>query len=62
MSTWHQERPGKPLPNLQHATRWRSYNPRGHLSVTTHETREACLAFCEKTGEVPVPPVNKEQP
>lgn len=56
MPTWHQERPGHPLPQLAHATLWRSYNPTGHLSVMTHESHQACLAYCDKTGDVPVAP------
>lgn len=60
MPTWHQERSGHPLPNLQHATKWRCYNPTGHLSVMTFDSKDACLAYCNRTGDVPVPPATKE--
>lgn len=54
MPTWHQEKAG--LPQLAHPTQWRSYNPSGHLCVMTHESKEACMKYCERTGDVPVPP------
>lgn len=56
MSTWHQERKDHPLPKLWHPAKWRSYNPKGHLSVMTHESKEACIKYCDKTGDVPVAP------
>jgi len=56
MATWHQERAGSPLPVLTHPTKWTSYNPHGHLSVMRHESYEACMAYCEKTGDVPLAP------
>ena len=58
MSAWHQERSGHPLPKLQHQTKWRSYNPTGHLCVMTHGSEAECLAYCNRTGDVPVPPEN----
>lgn len=58
MPTWHQERPGHPLPKLTHPTQWSSYNPHGHLSVMRFASREECLAYCEKTGDVPLAPDN----
>lgn len=57
MSTWHQERNGHPLPKLSHPTQWRSYNPKGHLGVITHLTEEQCTRYCDKTGDIAVPPV-----
>lgn len=54
MSTWHQERGGHSLPKLCHPTLWRSYNPKGHLGVMTFSTKEECLKYCEKTGDIPV--------
>ena len=56
MPTWHQEREGKKLPALYHPTKWTSYNPTGPLSVMRHESAEECLAYCDKTGDVPLPP------
>lgn len=56
MPSWHQERPGQTLPKLSHPTQWSSYNPQGHLSVMRHESREACMAYCNKTGDIPLPP------
>lgn len=62
MSTWHQERGAtaggvaKVLPKLWHPTLWRSYNPKGHLCVMTHPNKEDCMAYCSKTGDVPVAP------
>lgn len=56
MPSWHQERPGQTLPKLSHPTQWSSYNPQGHLSVMRHESREACMTYCNKTGDIPVPP------
>lgn len=58
MASWHQERPGRTLPKLSHPTQWSSYNPQGHLSVMRHESLEACMAYCNKTGDVPLPPDN----
>lgn len=58
MPTWHQERPGKPLPKLTHPTKWRSYNPTGHLSVMTHDSQHDCVEYCKRTGDVPLPPDN----
>lgn len=63
MTTWHQERgaiPGgvpKLLPALQHPNLWRSYNPKGYMCVMTHPNKEAALAYCERTGDVPVAPL-----
>lgn len=56
MPTWHQERNGHPLPVLYHPTKWRSYNPNGHLSVMTHESREVCEQYCKRSGDVPLAP------
>lgn len=58
MASWHQERSGHALPKLSHPTQWTSYNPQGHLSVMRHESLEACMAYCNKTGDVPLPPDN----
>lgn len=58
MTTWHQERNGKALPKLTHESRWRSYNPKGHLSVMTFETAKACFEYCKKTGDIPLAPDN----
>jgi hypothetical protein len=57
MATWHQERPGKQLPSLTHPTKWSSYNWGGHLSVMRHESKEACMIYCDKTGDIPMPPM-----
>lgn len=54
MPTWHQLKAG--LPKLSHPTQWSSYNPQGHLCIVRHESREACLAYCERTGNVPLMP------
>lgn len=54
MPSWHQTKHG--LPRLSHPTQWTSYNPHGHLSVMRHATREECMAYCEKTGDIPLPP------
>lgn len=59
MATWHQERAGKPLPTLTHPTKWSSYNPSGHLSVMRHESSEACMTYCEKTGDAPLAPTGE---
>ena len=56
MSTWHQERKGRALPKLSHPIRWSSYNPTGHLCVMRHFTEDTCMAYCDKTGDIPVPP------
>ena len=56
MPSWHQERPGHTLPKLSHPTQWSSYNPQGHLTVMRHESLEACVAYCNKTGDVILPP------
>ena len=61
MSTWHQERPGKQLPKLTHPTKWRSYNPQGHLSVMTFESAEECMTYCERTGDIPLAPDNQHK-
>jgi hypothetical protein len=37
---------------------WSSYNLQGHLSVMRHESREACMTYCAKTGDVPLSPDN----
>lgn len=60
MPSWHQERNGRTLPKLTHPTRWTSYNPVGHLTVMRHESVEACLAYCDKTGDIPLPPDNRQ--
>jgi len=62
MPTWHQERPGKPLPKLTHPTLWRSYNPSGHLSVMTFDSQKDCLEYCKRTGDVALPPDNYQAP
>ncbi len=61
MSTWYQEREGHrhPLPVLTHTTLWRCYNPKGNLRVMTFAAKEECTTFCEKNGEVPVPPLSE---
>lgn len=59
MPTWHQERAGKTLPKLTHPTKWRCYNPTGHLSVMTFESKEACFEYCERTGDIPLAPDNR---
>lgn len=60
MPSWHQQnafrRDG--VPELSHPTQWSSYNPQGHLSVMRHESREACMTYCAKTGDIPLPPDN----
>ena len=56
MPTWHQLNAG--IPKLSHPSKWRSYNPQGHLSVMTHESKEACMAHCDRTGDVPLAPDN----
>lgn len=56
MTTWHQDKAG--VPSLEHPTRWRSYNPAGHLCVMTHHDKDDCLAYCRRTGDIPVPPGN----
>ena len=61
MPSWHQERQGKPLPKLTHATKWRSYNPTGHLSVMTFDSKDECLAYCNRTGDIPMPPDNHKE-
>jgi hypothetical protein len=58
MATWHQERNGHALPKLTHPTLWRSYNPKGHLSIMTFESQEHCAVYCKKTGDIPLPPDN----
>lgn len=61
MPSWHQLNAG--VPPLWHPTKWRSYNPEGHMCVMTHESEEACKAYCLRTGDVPVPPKpSKEGP
>lgn len=60
MPTWHQSRSGQPLPKLTHPTKWSSYNPTGHLGVMRHESGAECLAYCEKTGDVPLSPDNQQ--
>jgi hypothetical protein len=58
MPSWHQQnawqREG--FPKLSHPTQWSSYNPTGHLSVMRHESHEACVEYCKRTGDVPLPP------
>jgi len=56
MASWHQEKVG--LPSLNHPTLWRSYNPKGHLCVMTFSSYQDCLNYCNKTGDIPVPPLN----
>jgi hypothetical protein len=56
MPTWHQEREDKKLPKLSHPVRWSSYNPTGQLSVMRHFTKDTCMTYCNKTGDIPVPP------
>lgn len=60
MASWHQlnawRRDG--FPTLAHPTLWTSYNPQGHLSVMRHESAEACMEYCKKTGDIPLPPSN----
>lgn len=54
MPTWHQEKAGMPV--LYHAALWTAYNPRGQLSVMRFATAEECMRYCEKTGDVALPP------
>jgi len=56
MATWHQLKAG--IPKLSHATKWTSYNPAGHLSVMRFECYEDCINYCNKTGDIPLPPDN----
>ena len=56
MGTWHQLKAG--LPVLYHETKWTAYNPKGHLSVMRFDTKEDCFLYCEKTGDIPLPPSN----
>ncbi len=51
---WHQLNAG--LPKLWHATKWTAYNSKGHLSVMRFDTKEACMEYCNKTGDTPLPP------
>jgi len=62
MPTWHQERPGKPLPKLTHPTKWRCYNPKGHLCLMTFETAEQCFEYCKRTGDIALRPDADHQP
>lgn len=57
MATWHQEKAG--LPVLYHETKWTAYNPKGHLSVMRFNTEAECMVYCNRTGDVPLPPTNK---
>ena len=59
MPTWHQLKGG--LPKLTHPTKWSSYNPTGHLSIMRHESKEACMGYCKKTGDVPLAPDNERK-
>lgn len=58
MPSWHQingwRRNG--MPKLSHPTQWSSYNPHGHLCVMRHASHEECMAYCAKTGDIPLPP------
>ena len=58
MPSWHQQNASRRdgVLKLSHPTQWSSYNPQGHLSVMRHESREACVAYCRKTGDVMLPP------
>ena len=56
MPSWHQQKSGTPY--LAHPTKWRCYNPQGHLSVMTFDSERHCLEYCGKTGDVPIPPTN----
>lgn len=56
MPSWHQLKAG--LPKLSHPTKWTSYNPRGHLSVMRHASREECIEYCKRTGDIPLAPDN----
>jgi len=60
MPTWHQAR--NPVP-LYHPTKWRAYDPRVEfLSLITFDTKEECMEYCARTGEIPLMPFTpKEQ-
>lgn len=55
MASWHQQNAG--LPQLNHPTQWRSYNPKGHLCIMTFASKEDCFKYCDKTGDVPLAPL-----
>ena len=61
MPTWHQLQAFKRngWPRLAHPTKWSSYNPHGHLCVVRHESREVCMEYCKRTGNIPLPPDNE---
>ena len=46
-------------PQLNHPTEWRSYNPQGHLSVSTHQSESECMAYCKVTGDLPLLPLSR---
>jgi hypothetical protein len=56
MATWHQQKAG--ILQLAHATKWSSYNSKGHLSVMRFESKEQCMIYCNKTGDIPVAPLS----
>lgn len=56
MPSWHQLKAG--LPKLSHPTQWTSYNPTGHLSVMRHASHDECVAYCKRTGDIPLAPDN----
>lgn len=56
MATWHQEKAR--LPTLYHATLWTAYNPNGHLSVMRFTTAAECFKYCDRTGDIPLKPLN----
>ena len=60
MPSWHQKNAWKlnGFPKLSHPTQWSSYNPTGHLCVMRHESHEACMEYCKRTGNVPLAPDN----
>lgn len=57
MTTWHQQQAMMRDPiTLRHPTLWSAYNPAGHLSVMRFDSMEACMRYCETTGDVPLAP------
>jgi hypothetical protein len=58
MPSWHQQNAWKRdgFPKLSHPTQWSSYNPTGHMSVMRYASREECMEYCKRTGDVPLPP------
>lgn len=48
MSTWHQERPDKPLPVLWHETKWTVVYPGSHLCVSRFVERADAYAEMDR--------------